>query len=411
MDGVAADKGATELPEQAHRQAPPRHAASTWAEILPARTAPQRLGHHWTDLSANASEPNAFAEPWFADAALRHLDPASDAQILEVWSSHLGEPFLIGLLLLRIAQGYSHIPVRYVENWLHNHSFLGTPAVRAGRERDFWSAAMAALDRSAWATNFLHLRSLVEDGPVHRGLVAAANELGRPCDTVYRRERALLQSSLSPEDYYVQTVRKKKRKELKRLSSRLSELGAVKTRTLAAEADLDDWCDAFLELERSGWKGDFGSALACDRSTELFFREALAGAYKAGKLDFLRLDLDGRPIAMLVNFLTAPGSFSFKIAFDEDYARFSPGVLIQIKNYGILERDELRWMDSCAVAEHPMINSLWGQRRPIVRVTVPLGRPLHRLTFRLCRLLENSSAKLRQLRGGNVLQQQGQNDD
>jgi hypothetical protein len=331
--------------------------------------------------------------------------------MLEVWSSHLGEPILIGLLLLRIAQGYSHIPVKFVENWLHSHSFLGTPAIRSGRERDFWSAALAALDRWAWATNFLHLRSLVQDGPVHRGLVAAANELGRPCDIVYRRERALLQSNLSPQAYYEQTVRKKKRKELKRLSSRLAELGAVETRTLAAEADLDDWCDAFLALERSGWKGESGSALACDRSTELFFREALAGAYREGKLDFLRLDLDGRPIAMLVNFLTPPGSFSFKIAFDEDYARFSPGVLIQIENFRVLARDELRWMDSCAVAEHPMINSLWAQRRPIVRVTVPLGRPLHRLVFRLCRILENGSAKLRQVRRGNALQQQGQNDE
>ncbi len=410
MDGVVANYGATELPEEAQRQAPRRHPVSTWAEILPARTAPQRLGHHWSDLSANASEPNAFAEPWFAAAALRHLELASDIQMLEVWSGGTGEPSLIGLLPLCVSRGYGRIPVKFVENWLHFHSFLGTPAVRAGRERDFWSAALAALDRSAWATNFLHLRDLVEDGPVHRGLIAAADGLGRPCDTVYRMERALLESSLSPQDYYERTVRKKKRKELKRLSSRLAELGTVETRTLAAEADLGDWCDAFLALERSGWKGEFGSALGCSRSTELFFREALAGAFKAGKLDFLRLDLDGRPIAMLVNFLTAPGSFSFKIAFDEDYARFSPGVLIQIENFRILERDEVRWMDSCAVAEHPMINSLWGERRPIVRVTVPLGRPLHRLVFRMCRLVENSSAKLRRVRG-NALQQQGQNDE
>lgn len=411
MDGVAADDGAAELREKAQRQASRRNADSTWADILPARTALQRLGQHWSDLSANASEPNAFAEPWFAAAALRHLEPACDVQLLEVWSGREGEPSLIGLLPLCLSHGYGRIPVTFVENWLHFHSFLGTPTVRSGREREFWSAAFMALDRSAWATNFLHLRELVEDGPVHRGLVAAANELGRPCDTVYRIERALLESSLSSQDYYERTVRKKKRKELKRLSGRLAELGAVETRSLAAEADLGDWCDAFLALERAGWKGENGSALGCSRSTELFFREALAGAFQAGKLDFLRLDLDGRPIAMLVNFVTAPGSFSFKIAFDEDYARFSPGVLIQIENLRILARDGIRWMDSCAAAEHPMINSLWAERRPIVRVTVPLGRPLHRFVFRLCRLLEKSSAKLRRVRGSVALQQQGQNDE
>ena len=35
----------------------------------------------------------------------------------------------------------------------------------------------------------------------------------------------------------------------------------------------------------------------------------LAGAWEAGRLQFLRLDLGERPIAMLVNFLAAPGAF------------------------------------------------------------------------------------------------------
>ena len=48
-----------------------------------------------------------------------------------------------------------------------------------------------------------------------------------------------------------------------------------------------------------------------------------------------RLDLDGKPLAMLVNFLTAPGSFSFKTAFDEAFSRYSPGVLIQLDNLAI----------------------------------------------------------------------------
>jgi hypothetical protein len=111
----------------------------------------------------------------------------------------------------------------------------------------------------------------------------------------------------------------------------------------------------------------------------------------------LRIDVDGAPVAMLVNFLTAPGSFSFKIAFDEAYARFSPGVLIQIANLDILDRSDIAWMDSCAVENHSMINSLWGERRTLVRLTVPLAGPRRRLTFALCRLAERLAARVRRI--------------
>ena len=398
MTGIAANYMSAERPDEAQQAPAADRTISTSATISPARTAAERLGRHWSDLAANASEPNAFAEPWFAAAALRHLEPSSDIRMMEVWDRNAGEDCLIGLLPLSIARGYGRIPIRFVANWLHDHSFLGTPLVRAGREQDFWSAALSLLDRSPWSRNFLHLTKLVEDGPVHRALVATAARLGRPCDTVYKAERALLESDLSPQEYYERTIRKKKRKEQKRLSARLAELGEVRARSFAAGDNLVEWCDAFLALERSGWKGAAGSALACRPQTELFFREALGAASDAGKLDLLRLDLDGRPIAMLVNFLTPPGSFSFKIAFDEDYARFSPGVLIQIENYRILDREEIGWMDSCALERHPMINSLWAERRPIVRVTVPLAGSGRGLVFRLCRLTENGSAALRRLR-------------
>ena len=367
------------------------------ASIEPALPASQRLGTAWDDLAGHAAEPNVFAERWFARASLRHLGSA-DLRMLEVWTTS-GPNELVGMVPLCIAPAYGRVPARHVQNWLHFHAFLGTPLVRKGHEQGFWSAALSALDDDPWASGFLHLEGLTEDGPVHRGLLAAAAALGRPCDTVLRTERALLASSLSPQAYYEQTVRKKKRKELKRLSARLAELGRVEHRRLQSGAELESWCDAFLELERAGWKGERGSALACSAATEAFFREAVSGAWAAGRLDLLRLDLDGSPLAMLVNFLAPPGSFSFKIAYDEAHARFSPGVLIQLENLNVLARADIGWMDSCAVEDHPMINSLWGERRQVVRVTVPLKGFGRKAVFHLCRTAENLSAALRRRRG------------
>lgn len=392
MDAASATLSCSEIdcaaePAQAAPCAPLR------ACIGPAVAAPQRLRDQWAELAAAASEPNCFAESWFASASLRHLDLPAGLRLVEIWSG----PTLLGLLPVHPGEGYARLPIRHVVNWAHFHCFLGTPLVRAGAESLFWKEALQLLDGEAWAKGLLHLTGLVENGPVHRGLIEAARELGRPCDTVHRSERAFLESSLTPQAYYERTVRKKKRKELKRLSVRLAELGNVETRTLTAADELDPWCEAFLTLERSGWKGDRGSALGCDAGTATFFRETVEGAFHAGKLDFLRLDLDGQPLAMLVNFIAAPGSFSFKIAIDETHARFSPGVLIQIENLRILDRPEVAWTDSCAAENHPMINSLWGERRQIVRLSVPLAGSVRQATFRLCRSAERASAALRGL--------------
>src|SRR3546814_8969695 len=89
-----------------------------------------------------------------------------------------------------------------------------------------------------------------------------------PYTTLFRSERALLESPLSPGDYWDAAVRAKKRKELRRQANRLAEQGAVGLRRWQAGEGLDPWITAFLTLEARGWKGRAGSALASHRETE-----------------------------------------------------------------------------------------------------------------------------------------------
>ena len=49
-----------------------------------------------------------------------------------------------------------------------------------------------------------------------------------------------------------------------------------------------------------------------------------------------------------------------------------------------------------------MIDSLWGERRRIVRVSVPLSGFRRAWTYRLCRALEIVSARRRLIFGGVV---------
>lgn len=353
---------------------------------------PDALRTDWAELAADAAEPNAFGEAWFMEPALAHLRMDRHIRLIEVRDD---SGILIGVMPLTLYGRYGRIPARHVSNWAHYQCFMGTPLVRKTDEQGFWLAVIALLDRSDWARGFLSVTGLLEDGPVHRGLMAAAEALERPCPTVHRYERAALASTLSPDTYLEEALRGKKRKELRRLANRLAEMGPVRFKRLTRHCNLDLWCDDFLELEASGWKGTDGSAFANAPETEAFFYAAMKGAYDADRLDFQRLDLDGQAIAMLVNFRTPPGSWSFKIAYDEALARFSPGVLIELENLPLVLADgEVDWMDSCAVEDHPMINSLWMERRAIVQVSVPLSGA-RRLVYAACRSAERTSAAIR----------------
>lgn len=200
----------------------------------------------------------------------------------------------------------------------------------------------------------------------------------------------MLASDLSPEAYLEASLSGKKRKELRRQARRLSEEGELAFERRTDAQDLGRWCDRFLALEAAGWKGKAGSALACSPATEAMFRESLAGAARLGRLERLTLTLDGRPLAMLATFLSAPGAFSYKTAFDERYARFSPGVLLQRENLAMLEREDIAWSDSCASADHPMIDHFWRERRRIGSLSIAIGGRLRRFAFRQFARAENA---------------------
>jgi CelD/BcsL family acetyltransferase involved in cellulose biosynthesis len=359
------------------------------AEVVHLDGIPAHWDAAWVDLAKHASEPSPFAECWFMRPAIGSLYSGHDNRMIGVWL----DGTLLGMLPLMRATRYGRMPLRHTQNWVHYHCFLGTPLVRAGAETEFWGTVLSLLDGSAWADDFLHLIGLDPSGPVFAGLKAV-----RRADVVHRSARAMLHSDLSPADYYEANMRQKKRKEIRRLRSRMDELGTVEFSELASDGPVDSWISDFLALESSGWKGRKGSALDGNPATKAFFKDVVAGAHRTGKLDMLRLTLDGKVIAMLVNFITPPGAYAFKIAFDEDYARFSPGVLIKIENLRLLERPDIAWTDSCAVEDHPMINSLWAERREIVRVTVPLAGARRKTVFNAARGLEKLAARVRRKR-------------
>jgi hypothetical protein len=177
------------------------------------------------------------------------------------------------------------------------------------------------------------------------------------------------------------------------------------------EAGADEWISAFLTLESAGWKAQDGAALAIDDGTRNFFSAAISEGLKRGRVEIIRMRVGNDTVAMLVNFLACPGSFSFKIAYDETYARYSPGILIEKANLQRLADPSFGWMDSCAVEDHPMINSLWRGRRDIVRIALPRKGARAAFLFNAVRLAETSWLAVKQFRRRRLHANGASNDD
>lgn len=329
------------------------------------------------ELAGRLSTPNPFYESWFLRPALAQFDPKG--QVMLARMERAGR--LDALVPLIRTMHYGRRPIPHLATWLHANCFLGAPLVSAGAEPAFWRALFAWADRHAGAALFLHLAAMPLEGALADALRAVGVEQGRRVALVHREERAMLASPLDADAYLVQALNGKKRKELRRQHTRLAEQGVLTVVRRDDEAGLASWIERFLALEAQGWKGRAGSALASAPQTAGLFRAALSDAGRRGRLQRLSLELDGEPIAMLANLIALPGAFSFKTAFDERFARFSPGVLLQLENLALLGQPEIAWCDSCAAADHPMIDSLWTERRAIGRFSVAIGGGLRRAAF------------------------------
>lgn len=346
--------------------------ASSWKDCLT-----DALIADWAQLCQLTSEPNPFFEPWFLIPSLKALDPSGSVKLVAMRDNGT----LRALVPLQTSASYYGHPIPHWRIWLHDNAFCGLPVVQRGYENAFWTSLLSWADTSSQTRLFLHLTQMPERSAIFTSLLTLLPQSHRKGAVVEREERAMLQSDLGSEAYFETSMSGKKRKELRRQHNRLAEHGDLVFERLTDATDISGWIDRFLALEAAGWKGRERSALASHAATEQMFRGTIEGAARADMLERLALHLDGNPIAMLANFRTPPAAFSFKTAFDETFARFSPGVLLQRENLALLDDPAIGWTDSCAAQDHPMIERIWREKRSILRLNIGLGGPLRRAMF------------------------------
>jgi CelD/BcsL family acetyltransferase involved in cellulose biosynthesis len=304
-------------------------------------------------------EPNVFYEPWMLSAALGSMS-TEDVRIVVI-RHRAGD--VTGIFPLQLERRFRGLPVRALKSWRHPFCFLCTPLVSAVYASDTLRAFLDWVDSDAAPANLVEWEFVAADGAFHALLTEELSRRGRWSVHVQRYQRALLQASGTGQT----SVSGKHLKEFRRLKRRLWERGQCITRVMKPGEPVEGWIEKFVALEALGWKGREGTALASDDRSRRFFAQMATTSAARGRIEMMAIELDGAPIAMKCNLLAGEGAFAFKIAYDERFSYYSPGVLLELFNMSSLaERSpHTQWMDSCATSHHFMIDRLWTARREL----------------------------------------------
>ena len=112
------------------------------------------------------------------------------------------------------------------------------------------------------------------------------------------------------------------RKRIRRLSAR----GPL--RLLRIETADPHFMQLFYDLEKAGWKGNGGTAIACHQNTRTFYDEIAQNADRFKYLSLYFLEVNGQMIAANLGLSRHGRYFSLKLAMNENYREFGPGHLM-----------------------------------------------------------------------------------
>ena len=200
--------------------------------------------------------------------------------------------------------------------------------------------------------------------------------------------RALLEPTGVRKTYLDRALSPKKTKELRRQRRRLLEHGLLKLSVAHDAATIVPALSDYLRLEAAGWKGRAGTAARRHGAILNFMHDAVTALAADGGARVDRLIQDERTLAATVTLRTGDTAWLWKIAYDEGARRASPGVQLTLDvTESLLADVSVARVDSCATADHPMIDHLWRERLAISDLLIaPSAAAMGQ--FRLARHLE-----------------------
>lgn len=327
------------------------------------------LEDHWDSLCLLADQAefdNPFFSPWFLLPAWRWLRRGGEELVLGRDASS-GAPVLF---FPRLRSDF--FPGGRI--WRHLFCYLATPLVAPG-VAGLVSANPCMLGHelglALLSGEYLDQHYLDE---LDSALVLRRGSFAR---------RVLHRHSVGAKMAREVLLRADRQKDLRRKERQFQLKGGGDFEVLTHETNLPVWIEDFLRLEAAGWKGRQGSALASNPLHAHFFRDLCYEASRNGRLFFSRLRAtQGRTVAIRCGILGQHTHFAYKVAFDEDWAAASPGLLLELASIDSIFADTRAvTIDSCAAPGSVLFDRLYPDTRPCMAALMRDHRTIGRAAF------------------------------
>jgi CelD/BcsL family acetyltransferase involved in cellulose biosynthesis len=285
------------------------------------------LAPEWGELCSRGPRDEPFYRPEWVSAYLRAFAPDADLLLVEART----EGRLTAVLpLVETKRGWPGLRIRTLRGAANIHSCRFDIARETGQAGEAAIAGIWSALREVPGWDLIEIPRVPQGGATEALLAQAAQD-GYPTGSWWGfwepTESPYLTVDLPQgADPVTLAGSASFRRNLKRRLRRAREEFDVRLRRVD-QADPES-LEAFFDLEKRGWKGKAGTAIACSAATRDFYTSVARGAAEHGYLSSYFLEFNGIPVAGHLGLWHHGRYFLPKVAFDEAYARFSPGHLI-----------------------------------------------------------------------------------
>jgi hypothetical protein len=321
----------------------------------------------WRQLAASAIEPNPCFEPEYLLPQTRALDAVGEVVLAVVTD---GDEWAACMPVRRLGS-WHRIPISSLSSWRGSEalpSLLGTPLLAAPDAARPLVEGLVSSERAS----FVALEWLVADGPAYAAISDAVARLGTRCIEFERFERAFL-TRRPEDDYFERSMKGKHRGVMRRRWKKLDQQLDGEPRLVDVTGE-PAAVEELIEIEGVSKLAAGGMVLKSDPAYERFFRDMCAGFAGLGRLQMHALRVGDTTLAIRCNLLADPGIFYLKVAYDEAFAQFSPGIRLEVDSFHLFHaRAASEWVDSCSDPGNETMNRLLPERRTLL--TLVLVKP------------------------------------
>ena len=341
----------------------------------------------WNDLIRRAPG-NAFMNPTALKAAFDTMFAV--VTVLLAREEGVDSARLVGLWALQHRNVMTFWPPM-LEARPYNYAFLSTPVIDPAFAAEVIPAFFVAIRKNPALPHVVSLKEMDADSEAYAAIqkTIADEHLAHLTLTQTLRPAVTREKGIKTSG----STRKKLRQDWNRLSA-LGKLEMINERNVEATRVA---FEEFLDLEKRSWKGERGTAILCSERDTEFTRRLIGDLAAEGNASVAVLRLDGRTIAAQVLLYCGTTAYTWKIAFDGEFAKYSPGVLVVDKmTEQLFATTDVQAIDSCS-AQDSFMAQIWTGRKTMVDMVVDVS-PTRSLVFGMEAARQYGYERLRDLR-------------